>query len=103
MKFKKNNDHDYYFKVWDRRQRGAALIYDNTYQVLAVSFNSTSDQVFFGGIDNDIKVWDTRMTGLLYKMIGHSDCPTGLELSPDGHFLASNSMDSTGEQIKEKK
>ena len=89
-------------RVWDRRQRACALTYEDRYQVLAVAFNNTSEQVFFAGIDNDIKVWDTRMTGLLYKMVGHSDCPTGLELSPDGHFLASNAMDSTG-LLKKKK
>ena len=40
--------------------------------MLAVSFNASSDPVIFAGIDNDIKVWDTRMIGLLYKMAGHT-------------------------------
>lgn len=30
--------------------------FQNTYQVLAVTFNDTSDQIISGGIDNDIKV-----------------------------------------------
>jgi hypothetical protein len=55
-------------QVWDRRQRGTALTYDNKYQVLAVSFNASSEQVFFAGIDNDIKVWDTRQVFLLFKI-----------------------------------
>lgn len=56
--------------------------------------------MFFGGIDNDIKVWDTRMdNNLLYKMQGHTDSPTGLRVSPDGQYLASNAMDSTSKTI----
>jgi hypothetical protein len=28
-------------------------------------------------------------------MKGHTDCPTGLRLSPDGGYVASNAMDNT--------
>jgi Prp8 binding protein len=62
-----------------------------------VTFNQAADQVIFSGIENEIKVWDTRMSNLLYTMRGHTDCATGIKLSPDGHFIASNSMDNTGE------
>ncbi|XP_063951184.1 U5 small nuclear ribonucleoprotein 40 kDa protein-like [Lytechinus pictus] len=82
-------------KIWDTRKRGCAQTFQSTYQVLAVSFNDTSDQIISGGIDNDIKVWDLRKNGLLYKMSGHSDSVTGLELSPDGSYIVSNSMDNT--------
>jgi Prp8 binding protein len=83
-------------KVWDRRKKGEAASFDSTVQVLAVSFNETADQVITGGIDNDIKVWDIRKNALLYRMKGHIDCPTGLSLSPDGSYIASNAMDNTG-------
>lgn len=43
-------------KVWDPRKKGQAVTLNNTYQVTAVSFNDTSEQVITGGIDNDIKV-----------------------------------------------
>jgi len=82
-------------KVWDRRKKGEVMNFDSTVQVLAVSFNDTADQVITSGIDNDIKVWDTRKKALLYRMKGHTDCPTGLSLSPDGAYVASNAMDST--------
>lgn len=82
-------------KLWDRRKRGEALMFDSGVQVLAVAFNEQADQLISGGIDNDIKVWDVRKNALLYKMKGHSDCPTGLSLSPDGAYVASNAMDST--------
>ena len=116
------------------------MSFDSTFQVLAVSFNETADQIISGGkyfdcdftiffkylnylitvkgLDNDLKVWDIRKNGLLYKLKGHTDCATGwielkiyiymttkltennvflrLSLSPDGSFIASNSMDNTG-------
>ena len=69
--------------------------FESTVQFLSVCFNETADQIVSGGIDNDLKVWDMRKKGLLYKMKGHTDCPTGLSLSPDGAYVASNAMDST--------
>lgn len=44
------------YKLWDVRKKGAIHTFQNTYQVLAVTFNDTSDQILSGGIDNDIKV-----------------------------------------------
>ncbi|CAL1287098.1 unnamed protein product, partial [Larinioides sclopetarius] len=82
-------------KVWDSRKRGALHSFQDTYQVTAVTFNDTAEQIISGGIDNVIKVWDMRKTGVLYKMVGHSDTITGLALSPDGSYILSNSMDNT--------
>ena len=76
------------------------MSFDSSYQVLAVSFNESAEQIISGGIDNEIKCWDIRKAGLLYKMKGHTDCPTGLSLSPDGSFVASNAMDNTGMYTK---
>lgn len=44
------------WQLWDIRKKGAIHTFQNTYQVLAVTFNDTSDQIMSGGIDNDIKV-----------------------------------------------
>ena len=73
--------------------------FDSKVQVLTVSFNETADQIISGGIDNDLKVWDIRKNGMIYQMKGHADCPTGLSLSPNGSYLASNGMDNTGKLI----
>ena len=35
-------------------------------------------------------------------MKGHTDCPTGLRLSPDGGYVASNAMDNTSKLINNK-
>ena len=71
------------------------MSFDSSFQVLSVAFNQQGDQIVSAGIDNDLKVWDTRKNGLSFKMKGHSDCPTGLRLSPDGNYVASNAMDNT--------
>lgn len=41
-----------------------------------------------------------RKTGVLYKMMGHSDTITGLALSPDGSYILSNSMDNTCKTVE---
>uniref|UniRef100_A0A8C0B5X3 U5 small nuclear ribonucleoprotein 40 kDa protein n=1 Tax=Buteo japonicus TaxID=224669 RepID=A0A8C0B5X3_9AVES len=82
-------------KLWDIRKKAAVQTFQNTYQVLAVTFNDTSDQIISGGIDNDIKVWDLRQNKLTYTMRGHADSVTGLSLSSEGSYLLSNAMDNT--------
>ncbi|XP_050087210.1 U5 small nuclear ribonucleoprotein 40 kDa protein [Anopheles aquasalis] len=82
-------------KIWDARKRHVISTFDNTYQVTAVCFNDTAEQVISGGIDNEIKVWDIRKKEIVYRLRGHTDTITGLSLSPDGSYVLSNSMDST--------
>ncbi|TRZ01125.1 hypothetical protein DNTS_007850 [Danionella cerebrum] len=81
--------------LWDIRKKASVHTFQNTYQVLSVTFNDTSDQIISGGIDNDIKVWDLRQNKLIYSMQGHGDSVTGLSLSADGSYLLSNSMDNS--------
>uniref|UniRef100_A0A182K0N9 U5 small nuclear ribonucleoprotein 40 kDa protein n=1 Tax=Anopheles christyi TaxID=43041 RepID=A0A182K0N9_9DIPT len=82
-------------KIWDARKRHVVSTFDNSYQVTAVCFNDTAEQVISGGIDNEIKVWDIRKKEILYRLRGHTDTVTGLSLSPDGSYVLSNSMDNT--------
>eukprot|EP00249_Psilotum_nudum_P009836 c22181_g1_i1 orf=149-1237(+) len=82
-------------KLWDLRQRGAIQTLPDKYQITAVGFSDAADKVYTGGIDNDIKVWDLRKTEVLLHLQGHVDTITGMELSPDGSYLLSNSMDCT--------
>jgi len=63
--------------------------------VTSVCFSEHADQIFSGGIDNEIKVWDVRTNQVALVLEGHTDTVTGLKLSPDGNFLLSNSMDQT--------
>ena len=54
-----------------------------------------TDTVITGGLDNMVKVWDTRKMAVLYEMSGHTNTVTGLKLSPDGNHVLSNGMDNT--------
>jgi len=82
-------------KLWDARRKGAISTFQSTYQVTATCFNDTAEQIISGGIDNELKVWDLRKNACLYKMRGHSDTVSGMELSPEGSYLLTNSMDNT--------
>lgn len=83
-------------KLWDTRRRFCAQSLDNEgYQVTAVCFNDTAEQVVTGGIDNDVKVWDLRKNEVILRLQGHTDTVTGLQLSPCGSYVLSNSMDNT--------
>lgn len=83
-------------KVWDQRHRAPVANMNSTYQVTAVSFGDTSEQVVSAGIDNTVKVWDTRKSNtVLYNMNGHNDTVTAMALSPDGSYVLTNSMDNT--------
>ena len=65
-------------------------------QVTACEFSDDGMSVFTGGLDNDVKAWDMKMSDDprdVWK--GHTDTITGLKLSPDGTMLLSNSMDNT--------
>ena len=64
-------------------------------QVTAVQFNEDPTQVITAGIDNDLKIWDTRKNSVLTELQGHTDTVTGMKLSPDGAHVLTNSMDNT--------
>lgn len=55
-------------KIWDARKKGQAVTLNNTYQVTAVSFSDTAEQVLSGGIDNDIKVTFLYKVNILYSL-----------------------------------
>lgn len=52
-------------------------------------------QVYTGGIDNSVKVWDLRKEQVVLTLSGHSDTITGMAVSPNGSHLLTNSMDNT--------
>jgi len=98
--------------LWDARsKRSVASIYQD-YQVCSVCISSNGQSIYAGGIDNTIRKFDTRMnSGSVEKnqfqkpeiefdepaitLQGHADTITGMALSPDEHYLLSNSMDGT--------
>lgn len=82
-------------KLWDARVKRCLDTFPNKYQVTAVCFSDATDQIFSGGLDNDIKIWDMRKLEVVTVLEGHQDTITGLSLSPDGSYLLSNSMDNS--------
>lgn len=86
---------DCHLNICDIRTKKYIKSYKDNYQLTAVSFGKTNDQVFVGGIENCINVWDLRQDKIDYSMKGHRDTVTGLSLSPDGNRLLTNSMDKT--------
>ncbi|GMK57632.1 hypothetical protein CspeluHIS016_0404660 [Cutaneotrichosporon spelunceum] len=62
--------------------------------VTAVEWSHDGNQCFVGGVDNEVKVWDLRTEKMAYSLKGHTDTITSLALSPNGHYLATYSLDS---------
>ncbi|ORY32174.1 WD40-repeat-containing domain protein [Naematelia encephala] len=62
--------------------------------VTAVEWSTDGNQCFVGGVDNEIKVWDLRTTKVVYTLHGHTDTISSISLSPNGHYLATYSLDS---------
>lgn len=68
---------------------------ETSFPVTAVAVSEAGNELYSGGIDNDIKVWDLRKKSVAYNLLGHNDTITSLEISPDSQYLLSNSHDST--------
>lgn len=81
--------------IWDPRQKAAVDYIETDYPITAVALAEAGNEIYSGGIDNDIKVWDARKMEILYTLPGHTDTVTSLEVSPDSQSLVSNSHDST--------
>jgi Prp8 binding protein len=81
--------------IWDPRQKIAVDFIESDYPITAVALAEQGHEIYSGGIDNDIKVWDARKKEVIYSLKGHTDTITSLQVSPDSQSLLSNSHDST--------
>ncbi|KAF3359399.1 U5 small nuclear ribonucleoprotein 40 kDa protein like [Verticillium longisporum] len=81
--------------LWDPRTKHAADYIQTDFPVTAVAISEAGNEIYSGGIDNDIKVWDLRKKAVVYSMLGHQDTITSLRVSPDSQSLLSYAMDST--------
>ena len=82
-------------QLWDLRAKRSVHTMSEEYQILAVAFGEAGDQIYTGGIENVVKVWDLRKVEVAMTLKGHTDTITGLRVSPDGNHLLSNAMVSS--------
>eukprot|EP00916_Digyalum_oweni_P012924 GHVL01021265.1.p1 GENE.GHVL01021265.1~~GHVL01021265.1.p1 ORF type:complete len:342 (-),score=41.01 GHVL01021265.1:731-1756(-) len=80
-------------KVWDLRTRKCVVTFEHQYQVLAASFDDTSERIFSCSLDSTIRVYNMTRREEQESLTGHADSITGLDVSNDGNFLLTNSMD----------
>lgn len=81
--------------LWDPRQKYAAAWIETPFPVTSVALPEAGNEIYTGGIDNDLKVWDIRKKSVSYTMRGHADTVTSLAVSPDSQYLLSYSHDGT--------
>ncbi|KKK19839.1 putative U5 snRNP complex subunit [Aspergillus rambellii] len=81
--------------IWDPRQKDPLEYLETELPITAVALSEAGNEIYSGGIDNTIHVWDIRKKAVVYSMAGHTDTITSLEISPDSQTLLSNSHDST--------
>lgn len=84
-------------KLWDLRIRRCVHTWEHPYQMLSVTFDDSGQRVFAGSLDNNVYCYDIRAKEeeAMFTLEGHTDNITGLDVSHDGNFLLSNSMDNS--------
>lgn len=82
-------------RIWTVDSKEAIEEIDLGYPVTAAKWSLDGQQVFLGGIDNDIHCFDLRKKQVVYSLRGHTDTISGLSVSPSGSHLLSSSFDNT--------
>ncbi|KAL8729651.1 MAG: hypothetical protein Q9166_004600 [cf. Caloplaca sp. 2 TL-2023] len=86
---------DGYICIWDPRQKRSIDDIDTGFPVTSVALAEAGNELYSGGIDNDIRIWDMRKQSVMYTLAGHTDTVTSLQPSPDMQALLSYSHDGT--------
>ncbi|KAJ7572447.1 U5 snRNP complex subunit [Mycena floridula] len=84
-------------KVWEGGDEGSkhpVATFEMKCPATSVCFSADGANVYIGALDNEIHVYDIRKNQEVYSLLGHTDTPTSLSLSPNGHFLLSPSLSS---------
>lgn len=81
--------------IWDPRQKNCIDYIQTEFPITAAALSPAGEEIYFGGIDNDIRAYNLTKRGVSYSLLGHQDTITSLRVSPDSRSLLSYSMDST--------
>ena len=79
--------------IWDPRVKHAVDFIETEFPITAIAFAEAGTEIYTGGIDNDVKVWDIRKKEVAYRMTGHTDTITSVAVSPDSQSLLTYSHD----------
>lgn len=79
--------------IWDPRAKRAIDFIETDFPITAVAVAEAGNEIYTGGIDCDVKVWDMRKRQVAYRMTGHTDTVTSVSVSPDSQSLLSYGHD----------
>ncbi|CAH7676391.1 WD40-repeat-containing domain protein [Phakopsora pachyrhizi] len=82
-------------RIWREEDKDCIDLFELGYPLTAVEWSSDGQQLFVGGLDNDIHCFDLRNKKVSLSLRSHTDTIAGLKLSPDGSFLLSAGFDDT--------
>ncbi|KDE05877.1 hypothetical protein MVLG_03820 [Microbotryum lychnidis-dioicae p1A1 Lamole] len=81
--------------VWSEDSKDAIEVVELGYPVTAAKWSEDGQQLFIGGLDNDIHVYSLASKSVIYSLRAHTDTITSLCLSPSNpSHLLSTGMDS---------
>jgi WD40 repeat protein/DNA-binding SARP family transcriptional activator len=66
---------------------------------MGVAFTPDGKQIVTGGQDGALRLWDLASGSLVRQYTGHTDWAWGVDISPDGKYLVSSSLDSGGARL----
>ncbi|KAF9498859.1 WD40 repeat-like protein [Pleurotus eryngii] len=85
-------------KIWESDDDGVTKLPISSFEigcpVTAVAWSADGANVYIGALDNEIHVYDIRKGQEVYSLMGHTDTPTSLSVSPNGFYLLSPSLSS---------
>ncbi|KAF8204572.1 U5 snRNP complex subunit [Pholiota molesta] len=84
-------------KIWEGGEdagKQAVATFEVGCPVTSVCWSADGNSVYIGAIDNEVHVYDLRKSEQVSSLVGHTDTPTSLALSPNGSFLLSPSFSS---------
>ncbi|KAF9562460.1 U5 snRNP complex subunit [Agrocybe pediades] len=84
-------------KVWeggDESGKVPVSTFEVGCPVTSVCWSADGNTIYAGAIDNEIHIYDLRKNEQVSTLMGLTDTPTSLSLSPNGNFLLSPSFSS---------